>query len=1061
MNRAVMLTAASSLALLASQPAFAQDEPPAAAFTTPQEAEGEADIVVTAQLRTQRLSEVPMAITAYSGEFLEELGLNDFEDVARFVPGFEVQNQSPNNPGFVIRGITSDSGSAFNEARVSVYQDGVSISKSRGSYVELFDVERIEIVRGPQSTLYGRGALIGAVNIIQNRADPSGFAGFFEGGYGNFDYWSLEGMLNVPMGDTAAFRVSGRYRNRDGFIPNLLGGADFNSVDTGAIRGTLHWAPSERVSVDIFGNYQEDHPNGTSFKSMSFRPTDPTTGAVLGDGSPNTGAALAPGAGFEGGAPLGLDREVWGVTGIVRAELSEAFTLTSISAYRQFDGIEILDADGISLGALTAAADESGEQWSQELRLGYDNDGPVTAFVGISYFSEEGDQRTPAQFDERVILARLAGALNGGGLIPGRPASDPAPLAVFGNPAFTGALLQGVAASRGYALAPGLAQAIAANLKANHTETTTNFSETESFDIFGDVTFRLSDQFELGVGARYSRDSKTTSLSSAVLNGRSILGGFIGALGLPEPTRTGLLTALAAPGAATIPPSALYPVPLFGLTFQPTNGNGSVESQELDDTSFTWRLTARYAPSPNTLLRQLCARPPARSALGAAAGGAVRPGPLQHRRRRDGRQLRSRRAHPAKRADARRRAVLLSLRQFPDHRAGRHDLRHHQCRRGGGLWLRGAAALARQPQRHLLRDLRWNHSRLTTGVRDGNRFRLSPDHTISLGARFGVDVGPGRLTFVPSVTYQSRIFFDDDNDLPALQQPPNALVPDNIQDEVQDGYALVNARLGYTFSERFSIEAFVSNLFDEEYIKDAAIPAMAAGLTTFIGGEPGCTACRRACASEPTNGDSCAQLSPLTCENGMSIEIDRRLLLKAGALGLGALAVPGVAQILGQRGFTHDVASGEPRQRSVMLWTRYLPAAGDSAQLSWQVSASADFGRIAAEGAVTAQEEHDHCVKPVARGLVPGRWYFYRFRDARGRFSPVGRTRTLPEGPVARFTIGLFSCSNLGFGWFNAYAMPRRAGHRPHAMSATISTNIKGAVTRGRRRPFPAGAWSR
>ncbi|HVQ08009.1 MAG TPA: alkaline phosphatase D family protein [Allosphingosinicella sp.] len=153
----------------------------------------------------------------------------------------------------------------------------------------------------------------------------------------------------------------------------------------------------------------------------------------------------------------------------------------------------------------------------------------------------------------------------------------------------------------------------------------------------------------------------------------------------------------------------------------------------------------------------------------------------------------------------------------------------------------------------------------------------------------------------------------------------------------------------------------------------------------------------------------------------MTLSIDRRLLLKAGTLGLGALAVPGAAQVFGQRGFTHDVASGEPHQHSVMLWTRYVPGAGQSGRLSWQVSASADFARIAADGVVTAEEEHDHCVKPVATGLAPGRWYFYRFRDAAGAWSPVGRTRTLPAGRVARFTIGLFSCANLGFGWFNAY----------------------------------------
>lgn len=154
----------------------------------------------------------------------------------------------------------------------------------------------------------------------------------------------------------------------------------------------------------------------------------------------------------------------------------------------------------------------------------------------------------------------------------------------------------------------------------------------------------------------------------------------------------------------------------------------------------------------------------------------------------------------------------------------------------------------------------------------------------------------------------------------------------------------------------------------------------------------------------------------------MSLQIDRRLLLKAATLGLGALAFPGAAQLLAARGFTHNVASGEPRQHSVMLWTRYLPEAGGSGRISWQVSDGADFGRILADGVATASEEHDFCVKPVVEGLQPGRWYFFRFRDARGQFSPVGRTRTLPAGAVSSFRLGLFSCSNLPFGWFNAYA---------------------------------------
>lgn len=150
----------------------------------------------------------------------------------------------------------------------------------------------------------------------------------------------------------------------------------------------------------------------------------------------------------------------------------------------------------------------------------------------------------------------------------------------------------------------------------------------------------------------------------------------------------------------------------------------------------------------------------------------------------------------------------------------------------------------------------------------------------------------------------------------------------------------------------------------------------------------------------------------------MTLDLDRRLLLKAGTLGLGALAAPGIARSAEARGFAHGVASGEPRQRSVMLWTRNVLAL----QLHWQVSRTADFARIVAEGQVAPGPEHDYCVKPVATGLQPGTYYYYRFRDPLGAVSPVGRTRTLPEGRTPRFTLGVFSCANLAFGFFNAYA---------------------------------------
>jgi len=157
----------------------------------------------------------------------------------------------------------------------------------------------------------------------------------------------------------------------------------------------------------------------------------------------------------------------------------------------------------------------------------------------------------------------------------------------------------------------------------------------------------------------------------------------------------------------------------------------------------------------------------------------------------------------------------------------------------------------------------------------------------------------------------------------------------------------------------------------------------------------------------------------------MSLRIDRRSLVRGGVLGLGALLVPGggtaLAQIVAARRFTHDVASGEPSQSSVLLWTRYVPASGDMARVSVEVAETPDFTRIVSGGTTVTGAYRDWTVKLTTGGLQPGRTYFYRF-TADGQVSPVGRTRTLPEGRVDAFRMAVFSCSNLPFGYFNAYA---------------------------------------
>lgn len=157
----------------------------------------------------------------------------------------------------------------------------------------------------------------------------------------------------------------------------------------------------------------------------------------------------------------------------------------------------------------------------------------------------------------------------------------------------------------------------------------------------------------------------------------------------------------------------------------------------------------------------------------------------------------------------------------------------------------------------------------------------------------------------------------------------------------------------------------------------------------------------------------------------MSLIINRRALLATAGFGIGGLMLPGGAAmaqaLLGLTGFTHNVASGEPSQDSVLLWTRYVGATGGPSKVRVEISETQDFAKIAGGGQVTTGPWRDHTVKITVDGLASGKWHWFRFIGPDGSMSPVGRTKTLPAGKVAKFNVAIFSCSNMGFGEFNAY----------------------------------------
>lgn len=788
------------------------------------------ELVVTAQRRNQDSIDVPISLTAYSGDTLDRLRVRDMHDLSVFTPGLVIQDKSVADSRFTLRGIGSDDGSSYQEARVSVFQDGAPMSKSRGAFVELFDLDRVEVSRGPQTTLYGRSALIGAINLVQTKARLGEPDWSVRGEVGDYRSALLDAAGGLALSDEVAVRGALRYRRRDGAVDNLLGGADFGGRETFAGRLAFAWAPTDALRADLILNHQHDEGSGQPFKSRTFNPSDPSTGARLGDTDPDHGAALAVGPGFERG--LGLERDVSSATALVAWRLSPVATLNLTSSYRRFDGQQALDFDGTSLPLLTVGDDARGEQQSHELRLNYEPRSDITFVGGVSLFRETGHQRTPFQINEPLVLALLTGALD-------RRNPDLRPLSYYTAPALQAQLLQRVVAASGGALSNAQALAIAANLNGVHTETYTDFARNKAADIYGDLTWRPTDRVELSAGLRYGYTDKTSAISSSS-DSRSVLAGVLGAIRQPAASRAALLAALATPGAATIPTSARFPVPMFGLRAQPTANNGGRQSDDLIDRGAAWRLTGRYELTPDANVYATYARG-RRPGLLSPNTPTAPGGPATFDRLAaetvDSLELGLKWRAPEQ-------GLILDAAVYA------YDYKHFQTvvqngtqfvsadagqARNLGLELQGAWNVTAETQ--VFATYSWSHARFRKGLFDGNHLGLSPDHTVTVGLDLSHPAFGGVIKVLPTYTYASRTFFTDDNGKPELAT--NVFVAPIGFRASQPGYGLMDLRVGYTpDAGRWSAGVFVTNLLGTSYVKEAGNGGETFGLPTYVAGNP-------------------------------------------------------------------------------------------------------------------------------------------------------------------------------------------------------------------------------
>lgn len=447
-------------------------------------------IMVTTQRRTQAIQDVPATISAYSGELLEELGIIELDVLSDITPGLVIQEQSPNNPGFVIRGITSDSGSAQASPRVSIFYNGVDISRSRGSYFELFDIERVEVVRGPQSTLFGTAAAVGALAVSTNKPEED-FSAAVRATAGDYAARSFEGYV-TGGNPTLQGRLAYSYRERDGYIENIAGSAqsqnpdgirqdDMNGIQRIGVRPSLRWLPREDVTVDLVFTYERNEDTGTSFKNGLIAPTGGDTSPysfVEMSGSPVSASVL-------GRDKLGLDRTLRDLNLTVDWELSDTLSFTSISGVRSFDSLEVFDADGTQAWFLEFAEDAQGDQFSQELRFTKLGQRSVMLF-GANYFTEDGFQRVPFSTEESIFLNCM------GMLGSGLPCINADGSVNLLTPALTGGAVQALPYQAEY----------------------TNYGDNSSYSAFFDIAYDVNDRLELTTGVRYVHESKESGFSS-------------------------------------------------------------------------------------------------------------------------------------------------------------------------------------------------------------------------------------------------------------------------------------------------------------------------------------------------------------------------------------------------------------------------------------------------------------------------------------------------------------------------------------------------------------------
>ena len=395
-------------------PAQTAAEQSAPAAVPEQEQTGLADIVVTAQRREQRLQDVPLAVSAFTDQELATRQITRTIDLFSYVPNLIAHNNTSVGTAnsYSMRGLNNNETISTFDLPVGTYVDDVYMSRQSANNFQFFDVERIEVLRGPQGTLFGRNTTGGAINVILKKP-VNQFRGFVEGSYGKYNRGTIRGSVDIPIvSDKILSKFQGYYVNDDGYVKNLVTGQRLNSEHSYGGRGALRFLPSDNASLDITGDYNyQSYANFPNFYDPATKQRVSYTrlreGATVSDvfgGRRYLSAGLADNT-------LGNVAETWSITANAQFQPFDNLTVNVITGYRHIYNTYLTDSAASLLSTSTVYAfpadivtpvagstsvlanDSFHGQFSQELKLtGNAFDNRLTYVGGVYYIRE--DNRT-------------------------------------------------------------------------------------------------------------------------------------------------------------------------------------------------------------------------------------------------------------------------------------------------------------------------------------------------------------------------------------------------------------------------------------------------------------------------------------------------------------------------------------------------------------------------------------------------------------------------------------------------------------------------------------------